>query len=372
MLEHMMGPMRLACQAIVAAFTTGTHIMTNPSPTSTLATAPTNDTATPSARERSFSHPVLLAAELQDAPVRVRLLGEHWVLWRDEQGKACAALDQCPHRGAQLSLGRVCQGKIECPYHGWVFDGEGRCVSIPAVPGFKPPATHGLRTVSLMTAYGLLWLRPDGGEAGIPHWEGEADERLRKVRVGPYVVASSAPRIVENFLDQAHFSYVHRDWLGDADHPQVPHYEVSVDAAQGVRISGCKAWQPRSNRLSTTGSWVDYDYAVPAPCTATLAKAPEQQGGYRESIALFICPEDEEQCRVWFGMAVPDFDSTDEQIQAFQHTIFTQDQPVLESQRPRKLPLGGREVHCAADRSAMAYRRYLQLTAWGFGVISVS
>jgi phenylpropionate dioxygenase-like ring-hydroxylating dioxygenase large terminal subunit len=58
-----------------------------------------------------------------------------------------------------------------------------------------------------------------------------------------------------------------------------------------------------------------------------------------------------------------DFDSPDAKLQAFQHTIFTQDQPVLESQSPKCLPISNgapvRELHCAADRSATAYRRYL-------------
>ena len=99
-----------------------------------------------------------------------------------------------------------------------------------------------------------------------------------------------------------------------------------------------------------------------------LTKLPEKQGGYRDEIALFVCPVDEETSRVWFRMALTDHDSSDEQIRAFQHTIFTQDQPVLESQRPRRLPLGGGEVHCAADRSSAAYRRFLRDAGITFGV----
>ncbi|MFX8059705.1 hypothetical protein ABTK63_20435, partial [Acinetobacter baumannii] len=90
-------------------------------------------------------------------------------------------------------------------------------------------------------------------------------------------------------------------------------------------------WQPQSHRLSTRGSWVTYDYEAPAPYTAVLSKAPEPQGGYSESIALFVCPLEPERSRVWFRLAVPDFASSDDELRAFQHTIFTQDQPVLES-----------------------------------------
>ena len=82
-----------------------------------------------------------------------------------------------------------------------------------------------------------------------------------------------------------------------------------------------------------------------APYTAVLTKLPQRQDGYRDEIALFVCPVEPETSRVWFRMAVTDHDSSDDELRAFQHTIFTQDQPVLESQRPQRLPrLGGRSA----------------------------
>lgn len=315
--------------------------------------------------ESRFAHPVLDAPALGDAPVAVRVLGEDYVVWRDERGTPRAAPDRCPHRGTRLSLGRVCGGQIECPYHGWRFDGAGRCVHIPALPEFAPPATHGLTMLGLTEAHGLLWLQPEP-DAPLPRFDGEADAKLRKLTVGPYDVAASAPRIVENFLDLAHFGFVHEGWLGDRAHVALQAYRVEPTPT-GFVATGCRAWQPQSNRLSTEGSWVDYRYELTAPYTAVLTKLPEQQGGYRDEIALFVCPVDEERSRVWFRMALTDHHSSDEQIRAFQHTIFTQDQPVLESQRPARLPLTGGEVHGAADRSSAAYRRFLLEAGITFG-----
>lgn len=318
-------------------------------------------------KERRFAHPVLDAPALGDAPVAVRVLGDDVVLWRDAAGVPRAAPDRCPHRGTRLSLGRVCEGQIECPYHGWRFDGDGRCVAIPALPGFVPPAAHGLSTLAVVEAHGLLWLQPDAA-APLPQFSAETDAKLRKLNVGPYDVAASAPRIVENFLDLAHFGFVHEGWLGDRDHAQLADYRVEP-TARGFVASGCRAWQPKSNRLASEGSWVDYRYEVTSPWSAVLTKLPEQQGGYRDEIALFVCPVDEESSRVWFRMALTDFDSSDEEIRAFQHAIFTQDQPVLESQRPKRLPLSSGEVHCAADRSSAAYRRFLRDAGITFGVL---
>ncbi|MBS0443002.1 MAG: aromatic ring-hydroxylating dioxygenase subunit alpha [Proteobacteria bacterium] len=317
--------------------------------------------------EARFAHPVLDASALGAAPVAVRVLGDDFVLWRDDAGMPRAAPDRCPHRGTRLSLGRVCSGQIECPYHGWRFDGAGRCVHIPALPGFTPPASHGLATHALSEAHGLLWLHLQD-DAARPRFDAEADATLRKLNVGPYDVAASAPRIVENFLDLAHFGFVHEGWLGDRAHAQLADYRIAPTSC-GFVASGCRAWQPQSNRLSSEGSWVDYRYELTSPYTAVLTKLPERQGGYRDEIALFVCPVDEETSRVWFRMALTDHDSSDEQIRAFQHTIFTQDQPVLESQRPRRLPLSGGEVHCAADRSSAAYRRFLRDSGITFGVL---
>ncbi len=317
--------------------------------------------------ERRFAHPVLDASALGAAPVAVRVLGDDIVLWRDAAGVPRAAPYRCPHRGTRLSLGRVCEGQLECPYHGWRFDGAGRCVQIPALPGFAPPASHGVAMHRLSEAHGLLWLHLQD-DAPLPRFDAEGDAKLRKLNVGPYDVAASAPRIVENFLDLAHFSFVHEGWLGDRGHAQLADYRIEPTAS-GFVASGCRAWQPQSNRLSSEGSWVDYRYEVTAPYTAVLTKLPEKQGGYRDEIGLFVCPRDEESSRVWFRMALTDFDSSDEEIRAFQHTIFTQDQPVLESQSPKRLPLSSGEVHCAADRSSAAYRRFLREAGVTFGVI---
>ncbi len=180
-------------------------------------------------------------------------------------------------------------------------------------------------------------------------------------------MATSAPRIVENFLDMAHFGYVHEGWLGDREHTALADYRVDVTPS-GLLATGCKAWQPKSSVHAQGGADVEYTYEVNAPYTAILTKVPEASSvalaDFRESIALFICPLTPESSRVWFRLAMNDFDSPDEKLQAFQHTIFTQDQPVLESQSPKRLPISDaapvRELHCAADRSATAYRRHLR------------
>src|SRR3989344_564922 len=161
-------------------------------------------------------------------------------------------------------------------------------------------------------------------------------------------------------------------WQCSRDVPAIDDYRVEATTT-GLLATGCKAWQPQSNLHSTAPAQVEYTYEVTAPYAAVLTKVPEAGttavDGWRESIALFICPITPVRSRVWFRLAVADFDSPDEKLQAFQHTIFTQDQPVLESQTPQCLPLDLRaELHTAADKASSAYRRFLRQSGITFGV----
>jgi phenylpropionate dioxygenase-like ring-hydroxylating dioxygenase large terminal subunit len=311
-------------------------------------------------------------------------MGQDLVLWRDSHGAVHAAADRCPHRGAALSMGRVQGDTLECAYHGWRFDGTGRCVAVPALPQFTPPPEHRACAYSARVAYGLVWvalradLAPEADvvEAGLlPAFAAEHDAQLRKVNCGPYEVHTSAPRLIENFLDMSHFGFVHEGWLGSREHTAMADYRVDATAT-GFIASDCKAWQPQSSVHATGGAMVDYTYEVNAPYTCVLTKVPEASAvaveGFRESIALFVCPLSPETSRVWIRLAMKDFDSPDSRLQAFQDTIFGQDRPVLESQRPRLLPITPQapvtELHSAADRASAAYRRYLRERGVTFGV----
>jgi phenylpropionate dioxygenase-like ring-hydroxylating dioxygenase large terminal subunit len=322
--------------------------------------------------ERLHWHPVAASTDVATAPLAVRLLGDDLVLWRDEAGAAHAWPDRCPHRGARLSMGRVEDGRLECPYHGWQFDAGGQCTRVPALPAFVPPATHRVQACEVRERHGLVFVRLAPGPDEMPSFAAEDDDRLRKLNCGPYDVATSAPRLVENFLDMAHFGFVHEGWLGARSATAIDEYQVEMTTT-GLRATGCKAWQPQSNLHSTAPAQVAYTYEVTGPYTAVLTKIPEAGSvavpDWREAIGLFICPLEPERSRVWFRLAVADFDSPDDKLRAFQDTIFLQDQPVLESQVPRRLPLDLRaELHTAADRASSAYRRYLAKLGITFGV----
>lgn len=316
---------------------------------------------TPAAEARWW-HPVAASADLRAEPLALRLLGQDLVLWRS--GEAVRAFDdRCPHRGARLSLGHVVGERLQCAYHGWCFDRAGACVQVPALPDWTPPPSHAVATWQVAAAHGLLWVARQPDAAGPP---GVTDVPARQVVCGPYEVATSAPRVVENFLDTAHFAFVHRGWLGDADHPEVPTCEVAHTDDGRPFIAHYRAWQPRASASSGEGAWVDYRYEVLSPTCALLVKRPEGDGP-ADAYAAFACPLEEDRTRVWFMQYTTDTATPEAELQRFQDTIFDQDRPVLESQRPKMLPLHGGELHCAADRLSAAYRRWLQTRDVRFG-----
>src|SRR5215212_9973909 len=85
---------------------------------------------------RLYWHPAALVEELDERrPVKpVKLLGEDFVLFRDEQGRYGLLDRDCPHRGADLAFGRLEHGGLRCAFHGWLFDTEGKCLETPAEP----------------------------------------------------------------------------------------------------------------------------------------------------------------------------------------------------------------------------------------------
>jgi phenylpropionate dioxygenase-like ring-hydroxylating dioxygenase large terminal subunit len=313
--------------------------------------------------EAGLWHPVAASAEVAAGPVAARLLERELVLWRGADGAIEAWADRCPHRGTRLSLGRVVDGRLECAYHGWQFGAGGACRAVPALPDFPPGPGHAAEAFEASEAYGMVWVRLEQSGSRLPEIAGAPH---RQVVSGPHDVATSAPRVVENFLDMSHFPFVHEGSLGDRGHVEVPHYDVTL-AGDGRPVAPAyRAWQPQG-RAGAGGAWVNYRYEVLGPYSAVLFKRGEGADP-QEAYALWICPVEPEASRVWFTHFTGDERTPAADLRAFQDAIFRQDRPVIESQQPHLLPLSGGEAHSAADRLAVAYRRYLRELGVSFGV----
>ena len=147
------------------------------------------------------------------------MLGEPLALFRDADGRPAALLDRCLHRNMALSAGRVVGGCLECPYHGWRYDGGGRCTAIPALA--DPAAVPALRPVRAYRATesdGYVWVfmgegPPAAGPFRFPHL-GEPGWTSFSMRTR---FSASAFACLENFLDCPHTVFVHRGWFRTRD-----------------------------------------------------------------------------------------------------------------------------------------------------------
>jgi len=221
--------------------------------------------------------------------------------------------------------------------------------------------------------YGLVWACP--GTPTRPVLAiAEADEPDRPaIQVGSVGVRAAGPRVIENFLDLGHLGYVHAGYLGDDPHTRVLPYSVDPLPGGGIIATGCKMYQPQASPAATEGFDVDYVYKVERPLTVCLYKSNPLHRDRFDIIYLFVQPVSEETSIAHpLLLCLPD-GTTPQALRAFQQIIFMQDKPILENQTPKRLPLGdGIELPIAADKSSVAYRRWLAAIGLTYGVIPPS
>ena len=161
----------------------------------------------------NFWYPAAESDNVTTQPTKVRMLGQDMVVFRDEQGQAHCLSNTCCHRGAALSGGKVVGPCIQCPYHGWQFDGEGVCQRIPSMgPNAKIPKRARVDAYPVVERYGLVFAflgdlpeteRPPIMEIEEYHRPGWRSTLQR------FEWPIDYKRSVENGIDPAHNEFVH-------------------------------------------------------------------------------------------------------------------------------------------------------------------
>lgn len=201
----------------------------------------------------------------------------------------------------------------------------------------------------------------------------ESDEPgRRRVPCGVVRVKCSPLRAVENFLDIAHFPFVHTGILGAEPHTEVAPYKVEIrEDVDEVWATSIQFYQPQAAKSAAGGITTEYEYRVPAPTTAVLYKTCPPRPDAMDVIAIFVQPLDEETCDVWPWMALYDDSSDLASLIQFQQEIFLQDRSILENQIPRRLPLDPKmEIPTRADLTSVAYRRWLKRRGAFYGALT--
>jgi phenylpropionate dioxygenase-like ring-hydroxylating dioxygenase large terminal subunit len=164
---------------------------------------------------RSYWIPALLAEELPEPdcpPVRVQLLSERLIAFRDSNG-TCGLIDEfCAHRGVSLWFGRNEECGLRCPYHGWKYDVTGQCVDVPSEPdGSRFPGKIKLTSYPLVERGGVLWtyMGPAEAQPPLPEWE-FITVPASQTRTTKRLQESNWLQALEGGIDSSHVSFLHR------------------------------------------------------------------------------------------------------------------------------------------------------------------
>ncbi len=261
---------------------------------------------------RRYWTPVMLSNEIPEPdcpPVRVRILGEDLIAFRDTDGDAGLFANSCPHRGASMFFGRNEESGLRCVYHGWKFDTNGVCVDMPS-----EPAESNFKSKVRISAYpvhesgGLVWayMGPADKQPGFRDF---GSENMPKEQWQAFKATALCNWIQRNEgqIDSSHISWLHQyfgalDYADDGtDRPGYPSFDMSI-----------KIWaHDRAPHLDLQNEWFGFRYAahratpnghdhvrisayVP-PYTTMVANIPWASGG------VHCVPVDDYKCYFFFG-----------------------------------------------------------------------
>jgi len=292
--------------------------------------------------------------EIDAKPLGRTICGERIVFYRGSEGQVAALEDFCPHRGAQLSLGTVCEGKLVCGYHGLVMGCDGKTVSMPGqrVGGF--PA---IRSYPVVERHGFIWVWP--GEAAkadpalIHHLEW-AESPDWAYAGGLYHIRADYRLMIDNLMDLTHETYVHTTSIGQKEIDETP-VTTRTEGGQVVtsrfmeNVMAPPFWRAnlRGNNLADdvpVDRWQVCRFTPPSHIMIEVGVAHAGKGGYHadpkdkvHSIVVdFITPETETTMWYFWGMA-RNFNPKDKaltaQIREGQAKVFAEDTAVLEAQQ---------------------------------------
>lgn len=312
-----------------------------------------------------FWHPVCSTAELPSGrPLAVRLLERDIAVARLADGSLTALADRCVHRSTRLSVGTVDGCDLRCAYHGWTWSADGSCTSIPSLPNSPIPSKAVVESYDVAERYGLVWVRlvrasPGVPSSTIPHCSAHGDPTLRVIAGDPYTWPVAAPRRVENFVDLAHFAWVHDGSLGTRDEPVPP-----LPSIERVDSELRFVYEPPEFQPDSAAMYGRSLYRMPMVCTVDIEF--QLVSGARRLLWMTASPIDRTTCRMfWFMARDDDLDSDLEVRDAahieFQRLVLSEDEPVVCAQVPGEFPLEpSAELSVSTDLISNVYRHWVR------------
>ncbi len=310
-----------------------------------------------------------IADEIGDQPTRVRMLGADFVLFRDETGKIHCLSDICVHRGASLAIGQCKNGGIECPQHGWQFNGAGRCTLIPAgtrTPT-EPPKRARVPAYPVQEKYALVFVflgdlgedeRPELPDI-MPEWDSDDWHQgvISRHKDINYM------RMAENYNDPCHVHYIHEfaKWLPKGvtivDHELTDRYLKAWHAS----------WDAEGNHGDNAGLMMEYNVV------GCVSRNTNYQPNYPPQIVTaYVTPVDERNTQIHMIILMPKHESVardgskvrgttaDEHqmlVDMTRDTVMDEDYAVLKTTRPRQAASPTEELLVDTDRTLAQVRQ---------------
>jgi phenylpropionate dioxygenase-like ring-hydroxylating dioxygenase large terminal subunit len=313
---------------------------------------------------KRFWYPVIPLSELANGPKPFELLGEKIVLWLDGQGKPAAVRDRCCHRSARLSQGKIIDGNIRCPYHGWSFDRSGACVKVPQLTHDLIPRTYRVDGYRCEERYGYVWVCLSDPLLPIPKISEASDPQFRQIHEFYEVWHCAGLRLMENSFDNAHPHFVHSSTFGVEQEPVPPEPDFFEETDFGLRMKyvlpvfnsdvqkqNLQMEATRTVRISE-GTWFmpfirTLKISYPNGLTHLIFTAATPIDDTSSQLVQFCLRNDTEA------------DATAESVIAFDRTVTLEDQAILEG-TDYDVPLSiSKEQHMASDKPGIVMRHKL-------------
>lgn len=318
-----------------------------------------------------------IAGEITDQPLKRRMLGLDFVLFRDSEGRARCLSNTCIHRGGSLAGGKVRGDCVQCPYHGWEFDGHGNCQRIPSLgPNPNIPARARVDAYPTEERYGLVFAflgelpaaeRPPILEIPVHEYGPDGPRDGWAATIQHFEWAFDYKRSMENGIDPAHNEYVHptHGFSGANDDYQVPAPALE-DTEWGTGFWSERLAPPLAEKKMREASGREEDAIIRAgtghfgPCSIWTYIHPTPEIQIHQY--LFETPVDESNTRLYL-VNLRNFltDATDdERIMGRNEAVALQDRDVLQAIQPVQTPdSNNHEFLVGADTPIARYREYL-------------
>jgi len=309
-------------------------------------------------------HPLAFVSEIGAEPLAARLLDTDLVIYKTRQD-ITVAKDQCPHRGAKLSLGWLDDDRanVVCPFHGHHYDHLGACTRIPSYtnPNQLIPTQMRLTRYQTVQRYGLLWVcLKDKPLRPLPEWPllENHDASWLRIEIPKGLWQTSASRHCENFNDIAHLSWVHMKTFGNRQRPQLDDYLLRrTDYGLHMELPYIEVERGfNDDNIGEREVYYSHDLTYPFATDLKVDYTEEMTSHFYDIAAPVSAVE-----TAIYQISLTNIPgATTEDYAQYQLVTNAEDIVVVESQRPYPVPLNpAAEVSIPADKFSIQYRRDL-------------